>query len=103
MTSFKEVLSEDLDIFIDEDEFANRHTINGVEVVAIVNTSNAQHMELATVVGVFTATIEVYLKQGSLSPLPRPDSEVVLDGLKFRCYDVVVEQGIDILKLYANR
>ncbi len=99
--TFKESLSDDLDTFINDSEFADYWTINGSSVKAVIDNSVANTFEKAQIQGVFKATVVVYIKQGDLDPLPLINSNVVINNLHYICRDVQVEQGVDILTLEA--
>lgn len=101
VSAFKSALRDDLDVFINVEEFADEHVINGVTVKAVFDSSVANRFQEAQIQGVFQATSVVYLRQGDLDPLPQIDADITIDGLHFRVKDVVVEQGVDILTLEA--
>jgi len=97
--NFKQSLRQDLDIFINDSEFADYWDINGNRVKAVIDNSVANSFEGAQIQGIFKATVVVYLRQGDLSPLPLIDSVVTINKLRYMCRDVQHEQGVDILTL----
>ncbi len=99
--TFKESLSDDLDTFINDSEFADYWDINGQTVKAVIDNSVANTFEKAQIQGVFKATAVVYIRQGDLDPLPLINSNVIINNLHYICRDVQVEQGVDILTLEA--
>lgn len=99
--SFKDCLKSDLATFINTDDFADYVSINGVRVKAVFDNSVANTFQRTQIMGVFKATVVVYLAQGSLDPLPKVGSDVIVNNLHYRCHDVTMEQGVDILTLEA--
>ncbi len=97
--NFKQSLRQDLDIFINDSEFADYWDINGNRVKAVIDNSVANSFEGAQIQGIFKATVVVYIRQGDLSPLPLIDSVVTINKLRYMCRDVQQEQGVDILTL----
>ncbi len=97
--NFKQSLLNDLDIFINDSEFADTWTINGSKVKAVIDNSVVNTFEKAQIQGVFKATAVVYIRQGDLNPLPLVNSNVTINNLHYICRDVQIEQGVDILTL----
>ena len=99
MSMFKVQLLKDVkQVFLNEREFADIHTINGVRTPALVDTSSFTGHEVQTL---HQEPVTVYIRQGALR-LPRPGDPVTLDGYHYRCSAVRVEQGCDCLELEST-
>ncbi len=93
---------KDLEVFINVDEFADLHGVNGNQVPAIINISTFKDVDRETSQALFITSMRVCIKQGSLDRLPQTNEEVELDGQYYRCLAVEVKQGCDVLVLEAN-
>ncbi len=103
----KDALSADLSTFINIDEFADPCIFNlgdeDVQINALVDSNVVNDFEGAQLRGVFVSTIVVYVKQGELTPLPKINSVLKLNGQTYFCRDVRVEQGMDVLTLEKKK
>lgn len=106
MSAFKEQLAQDLDVFVNVSEFADTHRICGVQVPAVIDSSVFDNHGGSTQQGVpqikvmqaeFSNAIAIYLKQGALKRLPLIGADFDLDGLKYTCRAVKLEQGCDVI------
>lgn len=100
--NLKAQFEKDLDVFVNLNEFADLHFINGQTVPAIINSSTFEDIDRETVQALFTSTLRVCVKQGSLNRLPQTNEEVELDGMHYNCLSTEVKQGCDVLVLEAN-
>lgn len=105
--TLKEQLSADLPVFLNLSEFAERHTINGKTVDAVID-NNALDERLASVRnihtdGLFRAEMLVYVGTADLGGLPRTGSMIRLDGREYRVTEAVEEMGVCSLCLEAIR
>lgn len=112
--TLKEQFSADLPIFLNLDEFAERHTINGKTVDALID-NNALDEKLASARGarsisssahtdgLFRAEMLVYVRTADLGGLPRTGSMIRLDGREYRVTEAVEEMGVCSLCLEAIR
>lgn len=90
---FKEHLARDVRrTFLNVSEFADLHSVNGREVPAIVDTSRFD--ALPEVQALHNEPLSLYVAEGQMRGLPRPDDPVTLDGYHYRCFGVSVEQGV---------
>lgn len=100
--NFKGQLEKDLAVFINLEEFADLHSVNGCQIPAIINTSTFEDVDRSTGQAIFTTAMRVCLKQGTLSPLPTVNEEVELDGHYYNCLALEVKQGCDVLVIEAH-
>lgn len=95
MSDFKLALLKDLATFINAKEFADVHTINGVVANAIIDTSAIQEAT-GDLQAIMSHQITIFLEQGTV-PLPLKDEEFDLDGFRYICRAVRIEQGCDVI------
>lgn len=100
--NLKGQFEKDLEVFINIDEFADLHSINGYTVPAIINTSTFEDVDRDTGQALFPTAMRVCVRQGAISPLPMTNEEVELDGRFHNCLALEVKQGCDVLVLEAH-
>jgi len=107
--TFKELIKRDLDTFVNTDEFAEMHNIDGVEIAAIVNKytqakSGSESKTFPVLHGDFT---DVYFKTADFvsdkGRLPKQGDRISVDGRKYSVETCINEQGITIITLSAYR
>lgn len=105
--TFKEQIRSDINtVFMNVDEFAVEHTVNGKRMPVMVDNNelidrvqgNKSNMN-----GLFTKTNLIYVKAKDFGPLPAVGSVLVLDGLAYRITDATNEDGLFSIHLEANR
>ena len=108
MTS-KELLKRDLDTFVNPDEFAEIHNIDGVEIASIVNKctqakSGSESKTFPVLHGDFT---DIYFKTvdfvSAKERLPKQGDRISIDGRRYSVETCTNEQGITIITLGAYR
>lgn len=106
MSAFKEQLAKDLGVFVNVAEFADTHRVCGVQVPAVIDSSLFDNRGRSSQSGVssaesmqaeFSNVIAIYLRQGALKRLPSVGADFDLDGLKYSCKAVRLEQGCDVI------
>ena len=96
MSAFKSQLMRDVcRTFLNQKEFADEHTVNGVRLPAVIDTSSFKDSDVQAL---HQEPLTVYVRQGALT-LPRPGDAVTLDGFHYRCSAVRIEQGCDCIEL----
>jgi hypothetical protein len=90
--TFKDTLQNDLDIFLNEDEFAETHTIDGVEIVCVIDKDvletgksnyGIQNTQLQQVPGIYSSIVVVFAKDSDFPDRPVVDQLIILDGERY--------------------
>lgn len=103
MSAFKDAISKDVKaVFINLDEFADEHTLDGKTIVCIVDkdiTSEAdKHFE-----GVFVTNITIYVDAKDMDAQPVEGQQIVFDDEYYFVRNVSVEAGIYAIVAEVNR
>lgn len=109
MSVFKDAIQEDIfSVFLNLDEFADMHTIDGEEMRVIIDSNEliertAKSGETHTD-GLYKSHILIYVPVEDYGPKPRLGKLLNLDGKKtYVIVDVADEDGIYSMELEANR
>lgn len=91
--TFRDFLFSDIQqAFLNLKEFADLHVINGNRVPAIIDTSRFD--DLPDVQALHNEPLSIYVAQGALKRLPRPNDPLDLDGYHYKVFAVSIEQGV---------
>lgn len=105
--TFKDVIRADIDdVFMDFNEFASYHVINGKKMLAIVDSNELVEREKqakSKMDGVYTTETMIYIRAKDFGKLPAVRSALILDGRKFTVTNSLNEDGIYSVHLEANR
>lgn len=107
MSDFKDMVQADIkEIFLNFDEFGEIHTINGEEVLIIVDENELTEREKRTQAKdgeLHRKQLLFYVSTKDFGALPSPGKLLVLDGKKYTITDAENEMGIYSISLEANR
>lgn len=104
---FKDIIKADVhNVFLNLEEFADTHTVNGTDMAILIDNNeqierekrNNQNMD-----GIFTNQRLIYVAASDFGPLPKQGSLLTLDKRTFRVADAIDEDGIYSITLEANR
>ena len=105
MSAFKNAVKKDVEsVFINHDEFAESHTIDGVRVVCIVDkdiTAGRDGREV-NFDGVFVNTLTIYVSTSHIENRPVEGQYIDLDGETYRVMNVSDEDGILAIIVEVN-
>ena len=97
MSWFKDMVREDAEeVFLNAEEFAEKHKINGKKVVCIVDTDISDNAKLASLLGVYDNSVVIYVKEGTL-PEPKVKSRLNLDGSLHQVTKTMIEDGMLVI------
>lgn len=83
MSSFKELLAKDLDVFLNLDEFGEEHTVEGRQITAVVDEAILVDARKAEELGLAQGDIVLFGKCAEL-PDQRPTGESLnVDGREY--------------------
>lgn len=105
--TFKDFITEDLDVFFNVDEMADKHELEGQELDLIVVDSSLEDLkgfgrdQLNVAQEVFKIFKTVYVKSSDFY-IPKIDSELVLDGESYYVEEAKDQNGVIKIVLSAN-
>lgn len=106
MSAFKDAISNDVKaVFINLDEFADKHDLNGCEVACIVDkdlTTGVNDTIANPLEGVFLNTITIYVDAKDLERKPVEGEILRLDKERYIVRSVSVEEGILVIVAEVN-
>ncbi|RKJ18420.1 hypothetical protein D7X48_18250 [bacterium D16-50] len=94
---FREQLSEDMAVFFNPEEFAEKHTINGVGVTPIIDNDTLAELYIqkdTETESLFTDSVLMYVQQSELDFEPVPDQYLDFDGRTYIVTDVKLAGGV---------
>lgn len=104
--NFKEQLLEDLNtVFFNPDEFAEKHTINGVEVDIVVDNDKLAELFISRQINteqLFTDSIMFYVRKCDLDFEPVPEQYIEYDGRGYLITDVKTDDESYTIVLGVN-
>jgi hypothetical protein len=105
--TFKEQLDDDLtNVFINHEEFADVHHINGKEMLIALDGDELEQRKLAKsgdyTVGVYEGDLLFYVREDVYGHRPRIEEENTFDGEKYRVTDFTSDTGLYTIVLKKN-
>lgn len=101
--NFKELLKEDLNVFINPDEFGEDHIIDNKIVNIIVDNETLKDRNRKEYDGIVQAEILYFAKKENLLKEPIPESVQMFDGIPYIIFDEKLDEGIYEVILQANK
>lgn len=107
MSAFKDAIAADKKaVFINGDEFADTHNINGVDVVCVVDGDLITERNAKTYAeyaeGVFKSQITIFVDAADLPQRPVKGEGIRFDGEYFSVDECIENAGIYEITLGAN-
>lgn len=105
--TFKQVMQNDIDrTFFNEEEFSDKHTIDGVPMTVMVD--DMEHIERekrmkSKMDGIYARQILIYVKASEFGPLPAQGRLLTLDKKRYIVVDSTDEGGVYTITLEANK
>ena len=105
--TFKESLEQDLDTFLNMDEFAEEHELNGAPTLCVVQSPTdreifLQSRDYAGYEGIYGKQTVVHVKKCDLPELPPEQQIFNLDGEIYIVGEVIEEMGMVTIVLQGN-
>lgn len=105
--SFKEVMKDDVNnTFMNVDEFADMHTVDGKEIPVLVDDNEIIEREKkmkSNMDGVYVKQKLIYVKADDFGPLPAVGRQIVFDEKRYMVTDSTDEDGVYTITMEANR
>lgn len=111
MSTFKELVAQDnKNVFLNLDEFADEHLINGRLMRCIVDNNEAidrerryQYKRSLYADGVYMKEMLIYVLARQFGPLPAVGRMLMMDGKSYIIADAINEDGVYSITLEANK
>jgi hypothetical protein len=105
--TFKEIIQADVkSVFLNELEFADKHSIDGKEMPAIFddieNIEREKKMK-SHMDGIYARQILLYVAASDFGALPAQSRIIKVDGKSYTVVDATDEYGVYTITLEANR
>ena len=105
--SLKEVMKDYVDnTFMNVDEFADMHTVDGKEMAVLVDDNEIVEREKkmkSNMDGVYVKQKLIYVKASDFGALPAIGRQIMFDGKRYLVTDSTDEQGVYTITMEANR
>lgn len=107
MSGFRDMVSADLDIFINGDEFAEDHDLNGTLCKAVIDTMDSQENFFNSQTyepygGISGRLMKVYVKASDLPEIPAEGAVFRGDDEPLIINKASVEMGVVIITLHGS-
>ena len=106
MSKFKDIVQQDIkSVFLNIDEFADMHTIDGKEMPAVLDDFEASEREIKYVKygdGVYKIRRLLYVAESDFGPIPIQGRTITYDGKKYIVVDAVSEGGLHAITVEAT-
>lgn len=103
MPTFKELLLRDIQsTFINQQEFASIHNLDGSDIPLILDSDIVNERPLPYAEGVYLSRIVVYVESSLLTEKPVEGQHMRLDQELYQVEKVSDEQGVYEITLVAN-
>lgn len=106
--SFKDAVADDLGVFMDCNEFADRHNVNGKKMPVVIDDNELMERDKAKLLnapvnGTYKARRLIYVCKADFGARPAMDSVLTLDGRQYRVRGATEEAGLLAIELEAVR
>lgn len=101
MSSFKDLINSDLDVFMNLDEFAENHNINGRIIAIVIDKEELKKRQAKSEYG-YEGDMLFYVNAEAYGESPVIGEIIVFDGDKYRVCDVQDDDGLYLIALAAN-
>lgn len=92
--SLKDELENDLSEFLNEDEFAEIHNIEGENIVCIVDDDSLQQQKIKSAAGTYVGKKLIHVKRTALKGRPAVDARLLFDGKHYTVKDCIDNDGM---------
>lgn len=98
--NLKDIMNADIDdVFLDPDEFAELHNINGKQILCIVDediSKQRSNRQSTSYDGVYLIQVTLFVRESALGYRPERDRKITVDG---KWYEVLECSGQDLLEV----
>ncbi len=101
MPGFKEQIALDRAVFINTDEFAEIHTVNGQQMLIVLDREELKRRQTKSEYG-YEGDLLLYVDAEVYGEEPVIDAIISFDGDKYRVSDFQNDDGLYLITLVAN-
>lgn len=107
--TFKELVAADIhNTFLNSEEFADKHTVNGKKMDVIIDENELLERDKAKLLGApldgkYKARRLIYVSKTDFGPRPALETMLALDGKQYRVKGCTEEAGMLAIQLEAVR
>lgn len=80
MPIFKDVIKSDLDLFLNTDEFAEEHKIDGVLIKVVIDAEGLAENQKGTRMAISESTLKFFAKTSDLGKVRLPGQKISFDN-----------------------
>jgi hypothetical protein len=91
--AFRDILKNDISIFLNPDEHAETHTIDGVGYNIVVDNSVSTKVD-SEFIGVYRGDITIYVSASDLGEIPKKNRLLTFDGIPCNVIEAKDESGL---------
>lgn len=106
--SFKDQIAADIGTFLNVQEFADAHTVNGKTMTVVVDDNELLERDKSKLLGAplngtYKARRLIYVARAEFGPRPAIGAMLALDGRQYKVKDSTEEAGVLAIELEAVR
>lgn len=98
----KDYFAQDMSAFFCADEFAEIHSVDGIQRPVIVDNDRLRYRSKVEYDGVLTGDVLFYIQETVFERLPRPGDRMKFDGVPCTVFDVREDVGMLEIILQKN-
>lgn len=103
MSAFKDAVAADIKgVFINSDEFAETHNLNGKSVLCVVDKNSIIEGRDGKIEGVFLNSLSIHVSKDDLDSIPIEGEWLSIDGSFHIVRSVSEEMGVLVILAEAN-
>lgn len=99
---FKDIVKNDIkNVFLNFDEFATKHTINGKELLAVVDEDTSTERSITDVNNIYYGSKLLYVAVDDLGFKPVIEGNIRLDNVMYQVNNITESMGVYEITLAA--
>ncbi|MCR4436165.1 MAG: hypothetical protein QHH06_10330 [Clostridiales bacterium] len=102
MSKFKDYINSDLSSFFNPDEFAEIHTIEGRELLVVVDNDRLSQRTQKEYEGIYVGDLLFFVSAADYGTRPKPGEVVRFDQVPYEVFDVKEGGGVYEIILKAS-
>ncbi|MEZ3446126.1 MAG: sugar ABC transporter ATP-binding protein [Lachnospiraceae bacterium] len=102
MSTFHDMVTRDMEVFFNPDEFGEEHIIDGKPVICVVDDQTYHDRKGGTEFAVAQSTVFLFARSRELPPRREPGEELRLDGVPYTIETWDEDMGVSSVSLFIN-
>lgn len=102
MPGFKDYLQQDLNTFINLDEFATVHNIGGRELSVVVDNDKLSQRTQRDYEGIYVGDLLFFINALEFGVRPKPETVILFDSKPYTVFDAQEDNGVYEIILKAS-